>query len=548
MKEEFKEGENMYNIIDGVKKYSKTDRLAVICGEEKISYSQVEKCSNILGNIMLEKYKTDTPVIILGNKDIMILVAMIGALKSGKAYVPIDTSSPIQRVKDIIETVNPEVIFDLSENAIDIHEILSDMNILSSVEIIDKDIFMDFLKLQEYEKFNTEIDSSHWVKDDENSYILFTSGTTGKPKGVQISTYNLDSFIGWMAPILDIDGSEIVVMDQPSYSFDLSVSSLYPGITLGATLYSIPSNLVLDFKKLYEELGKSNIKVWVSTPSFANMCLNDEIFDEKLLPEMRSMLFIGEVLPVAVAKSLMERFPRARIINGYGPTEATVGISHVFIDKDHIESNKSLPVGVPMPNCKVKIVDENMKEVPNGEKGEIVIVGPSVSKGYYKNLENTKKSFYIEDGNCFKDYPSPISELDKVLRLRAYKTGDLGAIEDDGNIKFFGRKDFQIKLNGYRIEIEDIENNLRKIHGVSSAVVLPVKKDNEVVYLKAILVLENGLDTSKLQKTVKIKKELSSLIPKYMVPRSFDFIDEIPLNTNGKIDRKKLYRDMVEEV
>ncbi|MDY4129460.1 AMP-binding protein, partial [Peptostreptococcus porci] len=276
------------------------------------------------------------------------------------------------------------------------------------------------------------------------------------------------------------------------------------------------------------------------------MCLNDESFSQELLPELETMLFIGEVLPVPVAKELLDRFPRIKIINGYGPTEATVGISQVSINREHINANKSLPVGIPMPNSVIKIVNDEMEEVPKGEKGEIVIVGPSVSKGYYKNPEITNKSFYVEGESIFKE-KSPASALDEKLRLRAYKTGDLGSIDDDGNIRFFGRKDFQIKLNGYRIEIEDIENNLRKINEISSAVVLPINKNGEVSHLKAIVVLKKGINESKLKKTVEIKRELSKLIPKYMVPRSFDFIDEMPLNTNGKIDRKKLYADIVEE-
>lgn len=530
----------MLNIVEGVRQYAKTDRLAVICGEESISYADVEKYSNILGNYLIDKFNSDIPTVIYGNKDVMILVAMIGSLKSGKAYVPIDTSSPAQRMKDIIETVQPEVIFNLSDK-----EIMLDSSVSKNVDILDKATLMN-LMIEKSTTYDFEISREKWVDNDENSYILFTSGTTGKPKGVQISTYNLDSFSEWISPVLGIDGSEMVVLDQPSYSFDLSVSTLYPGIIFGATLFSIPNSLILDFKKLYAELKKSNIKVWVSTPSFANMCLNDETFSQELLPELETMLFIGEVLPVPVAKELLDRFPRIKIINGYGPTEATVGISQVSINREHINANKSLPVGIPMPNSVIKIVNDEMEEVPKGEKGEIVIVGPSVSKGYYKNPEITNKSFYVEGESIFKE-KSPASALDEKLRLRAYKTGDLGSIDDDGNIRFFGRKDFQIKLNGYRIEIEDIENNLRKINEISSAVVLPINKNGEVSHLKAIVVLKKGKNESKLKKTVEIKRELSKLIPKYMIPRSFDFIDEMPLNTNGKIDRKKLYADIVEE-
>lgn len=529
----------MFNIIEGVKKYSATDRIAVICLAEKITYAEVEQYSNILGNIFLEKSKSDTPILIIGNKDIYILPSMIAALKSGRAYVPIDTSMPKNRVMDIIDTVRPEIIIDLSDNQYDLNATINDKE---KIQIINRDDLIAKINGGIGNKaYDVEIDEKLWVKDDQNSYILFTSGTTGKPKGVQISTYNLDSFISWISDVIGIDGSEINVMDQPSYSFDLSVSSLYPGIALGSTLYSIPSSLTIDFKKLFEEFSKSDIKVWVSTPSFAAMCLSDGSFNETMLPKMKSMLFIGEVLPVDVAKELYERFPNVEVVNGYGPTEATVGISQIVITKEHINSGKNLPVGIPMPNCKIRIVDEDMNDVEKGERGEIVIVGPSVSKGYYNNPEITKKSFYVEDESVFE------TKVDSKA-LRAYKTGDVGLISEDGNIVFFGRKDFQIKLNGYRIEIEDIENNIRKLDNISLAAVIPVKKGEEISYLKAYVVLkEKEKDASNLKMTMKIKKELGKLLPKYMIPRSFEIIDEMPLNTNNKIDRKKLV-EMHEEV
>lgn len=539
----------MINIIDGVKKYAKTDRLAVIEKENKLSYKDLDKYSDIIANYIIKNAKTENPVAIYANKDTMILPVMIGALKSGRAYVPMDISFPQQRVDDVVEAVCPDVIFDFTDGQYFYEDKTTKKSNYKDIEIIDKESLCSMVKNADAE-LSKEVKSDNWVKGDENSYILFTSGSTGKPKGVQISTYNLDSFISWMSPILGIDGSEKVVMDQPAYSFDLSVSQLYPGIANGATLYSLSKSVVADFKLMLEEMKKSNMDVWVSTPTFIGMCLSDDSFSEKLLPNLRKLLFIGEVLPVETARKLRERFPKADIINGYGPTEATVGISHVVITDDHISSGQSLPVGVPMPNCKIKIIDENNNELEQGQKGEIVIIGPSVSKGYYKNEAKNKESFYFETLDPWKDMNKEYAEkLDKrssedksfdELRFRAYRTGDLGSILPDGNIKYSGRKDFQIKLNGYRIEIEDIENNLRKVSNVNNAVVLPVYKNEKIAFLKAIIELKESNDLGNLKNGIRIKKELASLMPEYMIPRSVAIIDRMPTNTNGKIDRKKL--------
>ena len=197
-----------------------------------------------------------------------------------------------------------------------------------------------------------------------------------------------------------------------------------------------------------------------------------------------------------------------------------------------------------MPNATIKIIDDDGNELPQGEKGEIVIIGPSVSKGYYKNEEKTKESFFIDEtANVDKAVEGLSDELNK-LRFRAYKTGDLGSILPDGNIKYSGRKDFQIKLNGYRIEIEDIENNLRKLDNIRNAVVLPVIKDEKIAYLKGFVELEKSNNLSNLKNQIAIKKKLSKLIPEYMVPRNITVVESFPMNTNGKIDRKKLAEEL----
>lgn len=504
-------------IIRGIKKYAKTNRIALKCDGQELSYKDLDRFSESIGAYLKETHKDNTPIVIYGNKDNLIMACMIGALKSGRAYVPLDISFPLDRVLNVKEEVKPQVIFNFSDLEKDAFG--------ENVKVINED---ELLKIIEDYKDEVIAEES-WVKEDENAYILFTSGSTGKPKGVQISSNNIDNFVEWISEYLNIDGSEKVIMNQAAYSFDLSVTTIYPGLTHGATLFSLSKKTLANYKELFSQLKESNMNIWVSTPSFAGVCITEKDFDSKMLKNLESMIFIGEVLPKSLSKELMERFEHTRIINGYGPTEATVGISANDITQEMLDDEKSLPVGVVMETTKIRIVDENGNDVKEGEKGEVIIIGKSVSKGYFKNEVKTNEAFYYDDFNGEK--------------FRAYRTGDMAYLMD-GRIYYCGRKDFQIKLNGFRIEIEDIENNLRKVDNVKNAVVLPVYKDEKIAYLQGIVQLKEKNDLSNLKNGMMIKKGLEKFIPNYMIPRNIKIIEEFPTNINGKIDRKKLMEEM----
>ena len=318
-------------------------------------------------------------------------------------------------------------------------------------------------------------------------------------------------------------------MNQAAYSFDLSVTSIYPGLCYGKTLHGLSKKTLANLKSLFEDLTNSNINIWVSTPSFAGMCVVEDSFNSNMLPGLEAMVFVGEVLPKTLCEELLNRFPNTRIVNGYGPTEATVAVSANDMNRELLAKEGSLPIGYPMKTSVVKIVDEEGNEVPDNVKGEIIIVGPSVSKGYFNNPEKTEESFFYDEY--------------KGQKCRAYKTGDLGYYVD-GNLYYCGRKDFQIKLNGYRIEIEDIENNLIRVSNVKNAAVVPVKKDDKIAYLTAFIELQEDNGLSNLKNGIAIKKELGQLIPSYMIPRNIKIVKEFPTNVNGKIDRKKLLEEV----
>ena len=501
-------------ILENIKVYSEEDRIAAVVDGIELTYKELDKKSNALAYYLLKEFKEDrTPIVLYGNKENEMLVAMMAALKSGRAYVPVDITFPKDRIENILKEVNPKVVINCTTDSVDISSYVISIEGLNDIYSLYKE---------------NEIDKKYWVKDDENCYILFTSGSTGKPKGVQISKNNLDSFTEWFTEYLEVGNENKSILNQPSYSFDLSVMPVYLGLINGKKLFSLSKKTLENMKETFNELKKSDMRLWISTPAFAAMCMQDDSFNNELMPNIETMYFIGEILPTKLVIDIRERFPSVRIINSYGPTEATVAITGIDITEEITRDNKELPIGYPMEGSIIKILDDNNNEVKDQEKGEITIYSKSVSKGYYNNDEMTAKVFFNEviDG---KEY-------------RAYKTGDLGYYKD-GVLYFCGRKDFQIKLNGFRIELEDIENNLRKVSNIKNTIVLPVYRDEKVSHLVAFVILEEETGLSNLKNTLKIKDELKKYIPTYMIPKNIKVLKEFPMNNNDKVDRKRLMEE-----
>lgn len=476
-------------------------------GGGTLDWRTLDTSSDRLASYLASTLKTKTPIVVYGHKDPMMIVCFLACVKSGRAYCPIDINVPLSRTKEIIEDVDPEIV--LTTEQLDIR----DINIKTIEEI--KDI------ISRTEVCITEAD---YVDGDDVFYIIFTSGSTGKPKGVQITRDCLDNFIRWAVTLGDgvSDGKHYTYINQAPFSFDLSVMDLYLCLYTGGTLFALSKEVQSDMKLLFDAIGRSGAHVWVSTPSFADVCLSDPVFTEKLLPELKEFLFCGEILTNKTVKRLHDRFPSAKVVNTYGPTESTCAITEVMVTADINEKYNPLPVGQPKQGTWLRIVDENGEEVPAGEKGEIVIVGDSVSVGYWKNEEKNRTAFGVttQDG---REY-------------RYYKTGDEGYIID-GMLHYCGRIDNQVKLHGYRIELEDIESNLLKIDGIVQVVVLPKYRDGKVTSLVAGVVSSREI-TDEKEEVIHIKDALKESIPEYMIPKKIKFISDIPRTSNGKIDRK----------
>ncbi len=328
------------------------------------------------------------------------------------------------------------------------------------------------------------------INNDNNiAYIIFTSGSTGEPKGVPISYDNLNNFINWINSLNPLnDYKNINVLNTAAFSFDLSDVDIYYSITNGHTLYG--TDISFDnYSEIYDIL--ENVDVAVMTPTFMKMCLLNPDFNESNYPKFKCVYFCGEQLDVNLVKKIYNKFPNINIINAYGPTEATSAVSAILIDESMLDYDL-LPCGdINTSATKIEIVDD-----------EIVLSGPSVFNGYI-------------NGNS----------IDK------YYTGDLGYI--DNNLLYCkGRKDNQIKFKGYRIELDDIQNNANKIDGVKDSIAIAKMNNNTVKSIKLFVITSKSLDY--------IYEELNKLIPSYMMPNSIEIVDHFPVNENGKIDRKAM--------
>ncbi len=454
-----------------------------------MTYGELLERSDSLAAWLVEEKPGRLPVAVHGHKEPEMLVAFLAAVKSGRPYVPIDVSIPPQRVQRIVETAGAEIVLTPERIA---------------------------------ELSGARREAPHRrVEGGDPFYVLFTSGSTGEPKGVVVTLSNLTHFVDWMLGEQQLSGETGVFLNQAPFSFDLSVMDLYPCLASGGTLYSIGKDHVANLKSLYRAFSESEIAVWVSTPSFAQMCLIEKTFAQAMLPKLRKFLFCGETLAPETASQLLDRFPEAEVWNTYGPTEATVATTSVRVDRDLIAAWSPLPVGRAMPGTCVLVVNERQEVVPEGERGEILIAGPNVSPGYLGRDDLTAKVFKTFDGNA------------------AYRTGDWGRAR--GGLLFFeGRMDGQVKVNGYRIELGDMEANLRALPEIADAVVLPVSKGGHIESLAAIVVLSAKKTGTDFQTSAHLKTRLAERLPAYMIPRKFLYVDAFPMTPNGKADRRIL--------
>lgn len=452
------------------------NKIAYKVNNESITYNELWNQAYKYA-LYLKKQGT-SPVIIYGHKSINIVISILACIIANRTYVPVDSSTPLKRLNQIVELTKSLLI-------------LTDEDI--SFEKID---CLSLCELKRYENYD--------IKENTNDivYIIFTSGSTGIPKGVPISKTNLNNFIDWISNLKPLsDFRSINVLNQANFSFDLSVADLYYSLSNGHTLISHNSDIQANYNEIFDIMPEINVAVM--TPTFMKLCLLNKDFNEINFPNFKCIYFCGEQLEIKTVEKIFDVFPNLKIINAYGPTEATSAVSGILIEKEMLKNKELLPVG------EVGNFATNIEIIDN----EIVLKGKSVFGGYLGNYIGG----YFEEKN-----------------INCYKTGDIGYIEN-GMLYCKGRKDNQVKYKGYRIELNDIEYSINSIDGVMECAVVAKYNDNLIVKsIKAFVVVCNNQDVDY------IKNELKKNIPLYMIPKTIKIVDKLPINKNGKIDRKAL--------
>lgn len=467
------------------------EKTCLIVNDVKTNFQTIEESANQLARwLIAEGIQPEDIIGVLIHKSTDLYITLLGILKAGAAYLPIDPECPINRINYILED--------------------SKMSLLLTSQIFSGNNF-PLKKIIEIEKIKPLLASQSKERpalpklSSENlCYIIYTSGTTGAPKGVCITHSSICNYVESVLPIYEVNAEDKVYQGF-SIAFDASVEEIWLAFAAGGTLVTSSSKKVLKSAALADFLNFHKVTVFSTVPTMLEML-------DPPLPSLRTLILGGERCP----EKLIHRWLgyNAKIFNTYGPSEATIISTYLKCD-----GNNKLTIGKPIPNCEIMILDDQLKKVAEGQPGEICIGGKGLAKSYLNNPELTKEKFITYANN-----------------LRLYRSGDVGRWTDDGNIEYLGRLDDQVKIRGYRIEIKEIENVVLKLPGVRDTVVLVQELVPGLQTIICYLVLEENISIS----LNLIKKLLAEQLPDYMMPSLFKIVPEFPKLSSGKIDKKSL--------
>jgi len=486
--------------------------LAIVDRDTRLTFNDIAEHAAALADwLIAHRKRAYGPVLVLGAKSWEAIVAMNGILLAGNFYCPADPVSPPKRLLQILTNLDPVAI------------VVDDEIFATHFEVIKHLPVFLYSKLrisrsQSFFKHRSVLDIMRI--DTDPAYIIYTSGSTGEPKGVVVSHRSVIDYINWAKVEFPLSQSDSICSQAPFY-FDNSVLDIYMMLSAGATLHIVPDSYYVFPAKLVEYLETQSISFVFWVPSMIVNIANARLLDERLLPNLRNVLFAGEAMPAKQLRYWMERLPKASFANLYGPTEITVDCTFTRLTPDDI-ADDVVPIGKACRNTQILIINDQNELCALGEIGELCVRGSSLALGYWRAAERSS--------GVFMQNP-----LHNDFRDLIYKTGDLCEWRADGNILFHGRKDSQIKHMGYRIELGEIEIAAGSIDAVRRcAAVYDQAKSEIVLFVELDCELEKG----------EIQRQLTERLPKYMLPRRTVTVDHFPLNPNGKIDRLRLTSDI----
>jgi tyrocidine synthetase-3 len=476
-------------------------KIAVAFNKDVLTYKQLnEKANQLARTLRKSGIGSDTPVGILADKSLDLIVGILGILKAGGGYVPIEPEYPVQRINFILEDSGCKVL------------LTQDKYINLPVEGVRK------LNLNSKYSF-------HWDKSDVKrindsfslAYIMYTSGTTGQPKGSMIQQYSVNRLIR-NTNYIELTPDDRILLTG-SIGFDATTFEIWGALLNGGALYLAEKETILNPGTLGEELSKNDITVlWLTSPLFTMIAESQtDIFSG-----LKYLLSGGDVLSASHINKVRKDNPQLKIINAYGPTENTTFSTTYLIERDF---DRNIPIGKPISNSTAYIFDSNMNYLPVGVIGELYVGGDGLSKGYLNHEDLNRKSFI--------DHPFIKGE-------KIYRTGDYARLLMDGNIEFHGRIDNQLKVRGFRVELGEIESVISGMDGIIDVVIKPIKIKEGDTRLAAFLNVSDAfsMDTKELKNRIKEK------LPPQMVPSMFKLMHGFPKTVNGKIDKDALKVDI----
>jgi amino acid adenylation domain-containing protein len=504
------------------------EKLAVWARGRSLTYRELEQRSNQLAHLLRERgVRKGDRVGIYFPKCVESVIAMLGVVKAGGVYVPLDPQAPAERIGYIIGNCGIRVLITLEDKRRGLdNATLESLGLTVLIDETPKSSngggLVPWTILGEYP-------AAHAPKvvltETDLAYILYTSGSTGRPKGVMISHQNALTFIEWCADIFKITSDDRLSNHAPLH-FDLSVFDVYNALEAGASVHMITEDLALFPVQLASFIETREITIWYSVPSALTLLLLHANLNAEKLNRLRIILFAGEVFPMKYLQQLAQLLPHVDLFNLYGPTETNV-CTYYKVERERLASMDKLPIGIACENTEVFAVnDQNEIVTQAGGTGELYVRGPSVTYGYWADAEKTKKMVLP---NSFQ--PN--------FEEKMYRTGDLVQFAEDGNYYFLGRRDSMIKSRGYRIELGEIESALLSHSSVKEAAAIAIPDEIVGSRIQAVVAFHHGTKLT----APELQQYCGTRIPRYMIPEAIEFREQLPKTSTGKVDRVQLTQE-----
>jgi amino acid adenylation domain-containing protein len=494
---------------------------AIVHNEGTLNYGELESRSNRLARLLKEGgCQRGDRVGLMLPKSPTAVVAMLAALKADCVYVPVDPESPAARVHRILGAADCRCVFASAPALPLVSDLVSGAE--PWVMWMERDpppqsAVVPRFTAADAANFSDE-SLSYFSGENTPAHILFTSGSTGVPKGVVVGHANVIAFVEWANGYFSLEESDRVSCHSPLH-FDLSTYDLYGAFAAGAEVHLVPPELNLFPGRLVDFIRKHRLTQWFSVPSILVYLAKFDAVMPGDAPHLKRILWCGEVFPTPALKYWMERLPHVAFTNLYGPTEATIASSHYTVPAAPASANGSVPIGEACGGEELLVLSENLQPLPPNDLGEIYIGGAGVTLGYWRDKEKTDRAFVQAGGG------------------RIYRTGDLGYVGEDGLVRFLGRADSQIKSRGHRIELGEIEAALYAMPEVAQGAVVAVEATDFGGHVICCAYVPRA-DFEAPPRAV--KQGMTALIPKYMLPARWRRMEALPSNANGKIDRVAL--------